>query len=446
MKLLFDTHGNEKQKECARYWCDKETTEIVYGGSKGSAKSFTGCNLIFHDALVYAGTHYFIARKSLNDLRKFTVPSIYEVFNNWGLDSRYYNFNGQDSIFTTYNGSKVFLIDAKYMPSDPDYQRFGSMQMTRGWIEEAGEFEQEAKNNLAATIGRWKNDEYELKGKLLQTCNPSKNYLYREFYQKQKQGTLEPWKKFIQALPTDNKKLPAGYLEHLDRTLSPISKKRLLDGNWEYDDNPNALCSYERIIDIFTNEFVNAGENSITADIARYGKDTTRICYWIGWRNVEIVTLEKSSIGDCVTAIKQMQNKYSVSNSRTIVDEDGIGGGVVDILKCKGFIANAKPIIIHGMNQAYGSMKDQCGFYLADRVNKGEVYSKLDSTNREKLIQELEQLQAQEVDSDMKNKIVSKDFMKEKLGRSPDILDCYIMRASLDIHKLTERSRHLSIR
>ena len=70
--LEFDTHGNDKQKETAIYWNDAVSKEIVYGGAKGGGKSYLGCSLIFHDALVYAGTHYFIARKHLNDLRKFT--------------------------------------------------------------------------------------------------------------------------------------------------------------------------------------------------------------------------------------------------------------------------------------------------------------------------------------------------------------------------------------
>jgi len=103
------------------------------------------------------------------------------VFDHLGVDSRYYKFNGQDNYFSLYNKSKVFLIEAAYMPSDPLYQRFGSMQMTRGWIEEAGEFERAASNNLKASVGRWKNDLYGINGKILQTCNPSKNYLYHFF-------------------------------------------------------------------------------------------------------------------------------------------------------------------------------------------------------------------------------------------------------------------------
>src|SRR5690606_19886625 len=123
-------------------------------------------------AFIYPGTHYFIARKKLNDIRKFTIPSIHEVFGIWGLTDKYYNYNGQDNYYELYNKSRVYLLEAKLLPSDPEFYRFGSMQMTRGWIEEAGEFEESAKANLMASIGRWKNGEYNLPPKLLQTCNP----------------------------------------------------------------------------------------------------------------------------------------------------------------------------------------------------------------------------------------------------------------------------------
>lgn len=443
MKLQFDTHGNDKQKECARYWADSTTTDIVYGGSKGSGKSFVGVNLIFGQAFIYPETHWFIARKQLNDLRKFTIPSIHEVFQIWGITDQYYNYNGQDNYFTLHNRSKIFLLDAKPIPSDPLYMRFGSMQNTGGWIEEAGEFEEDAKNNLSASIGRWKNDVYGLTGKLLQTCNPSKNYLYRDYYKKFKSNSLEPHKRFIQALPTDNKKLPSGYLEHLSRTLSINQRKRLLEGNWEYDDNPYALCSYEKIVDVFTNTFVPSGEKCITIDVARKGKDTTRIVYWEGWRMMEVVTLHKALTAEVVKTVRAMQARYMVSNSSTIADEDGVGGGVTDMLQCKGFIANSKPIIVDTTEQYY-NFKSQCGFYLAKKINEGQIYCNIHDKDREHLTEEMEQLEEMELESDMKARLISKDLMKERLGRSPDLLDCCIMRASFDLQKRVQRSRFIT--
>src|SRR5450755_2011605 len=107
MELEFKTR-NQKQLEAAEYWCDDTTEQLLFGGAKAGGKSFLGASLIFGDALIYPETHYFIARQELIDLRKFTIPTIYEVFQKWGLKvDDYMSFNGQDSCFNLKNGSKV---------------------------------------------------------------------------------------------------------------------------------------------------------------------------------------------------------------------------------------------------------------------------------------------------------------------------------------------------
>ncbi len=440
MKISFDTHGNEKQKEVCRHWVNPHISDIVYGGSKGSGKSYLGCSLIFGDALLYPGTHYFISRKTLKDIRNFTIPSIHEVFQHWGLDDRYFRFNANDNFFKLHNGSFVFLIEAAYRPTDPTYQRFGSMQMTRGWIEEAGEFETSAMTNLAASIGRWKNDVYSLPGKLLQTCNPSKNYLYRNYYKPNVEQRLDEWKRFVQALPTDNKKLPAGYLENLNRVLTTNEKERLLKGNWEYDDDPATMCEYTNILDIFTNQHVAEGTGYISADIARMGKDHTIIRVWSGWRCIKRVVMSKASVVEVATRIREIANSYQIPMSRTIVDEDGVGGGVKDILNCTGFIANSLPLLTYErdaqgttMRANFDMLKSQCAFKLADIINSAGLYDPQEGAIRDKITLELEQLKQKAVDTDMKKGIIKKDIMKEMLGHSPDDLDTYIMRAYFDV-------------
>lgn len=433
MKIVFDTNGNERQKEVARHWVDPSVSDIVYGGSKGSGKSFLGCSLIFGAALMYPGTMWFIARKSLNDLRKFTQPSVTEVMTGWGLNEEYYKFNGQDNFYTLYNGSKVFLLEAKYLPSDPKYMRFGSMQMTGGWIEEAGEFEEAAKSNLGASIGRWKNKEYNLPGKLLQTCNPAKNYLYRDYYKKHKNGELEEWKRFVQALPTDNKMLPDGYLLNLERTLTKNERERLLEGNWEYDDDPSVLMDYDHILDVFKNSHIkeDGEERYITADIARLGRDKTVIVVWQGFRVLYIKTMGKNLIPEAAQEIRKLQAEFGVTMSNVVVDEDGVGGGVVDILSCNGFVNNSSPIaIMDGDKQVkpnFDNLKSQCYYALADKVNKGLVYI-VDDTYKEEIIEELEQVKCKDIDSDLKRGVLPKDKVKELLGRSPDFSDALMMR------------------
>jgi len=440
MILQFNTYGNEKQKDVARYWLDKTTTDIVYGGSKGSGKSYLGVSLIFGDAFLYPGTHYFIARKSLTNIRKFTIPSIHEVFDHWGIPATMWKYNGQDNFYELHNGSRVYLLDAKYMPSDPEYYRFGSMQMTRGWIEEAGEFEEAAKNNLAASIGRWKNTEHGLHPKLLQTCNPSKNYLYKNYYRKNKDGTIESYKKFVQALPTDNKRLPPEYLENLERTLSKNEKARLLHGEWEIDDDPAALIEYDKIIDIFSNTHVEHGNKYITADIARLGGDKIVIIEWDGWRG-KVKHYSRQTLDVTTTYIQAAMARNQTGRSNTVADSDGLGGGPVDFLKIKSFVNNARPFpsperVNNETPENYDNLKSQCYFRLAERINKNQLYLECETEEvKQWIIEEFEQVKQKTLDSDMKKGVIPKDKVKELLGRSPDFADAIMMREYFELNK-----------
>ena len=352
-----------------------------------------------------------------------------------GVTQSYYTFNGQDNLFTFYNKSTVLFLEASYQPSDPEYSRFGSMEMTRGMIEEAGEkgITESAKNNLAASIGRWKNEEYGLKGKLLLTCNPTKNFLYQD-YKAFKAGKLPQRKKFIQALPTDNKMLDSGYIEHLHDTLSPNEKERLLYGNWEYESDPSAMCDYTKITDLFSNDFENliTKEKYITADIARLGSDKIVIGLWHGFVCKEIFTIEKKKITETYTFIDQLRRTHGIPLNNVICDEDGVGGGAVDMLGCKGFVNNSKAL--NGEN--YSNLQSQCAFKLADKINTNQIYlSVKDSEVKKQIIEELEQLKRKDMDSDGKVGIIPKDQVKAVIGRSPDYRDMLLMRMYFDVNK-----------
>lgn len=433
--LEFNSNGNDKQKECGRAWAADDIDEVLYGGAKGGGKSFIGCSLILADAMMYAGTHYFIARKQLNDLRKFTIPSIHEVLNVWEIPQGAWKYNGQDNYFELYNGSKVFLLDCKYLPSDPQYQRFGSMQMTRGWIEEAGEFEYDSYSNLKISIGRWKNREYNLKGKLLITANPSKNFLYKEFYTPYRDGTLGGNRAFIQALPYDNKMLPKEYIQNLERTLRGAEKQRLLHGLWEYDDDPNALCDYDKILAIFSNDHISQDSTMyLTADIARFGSDLCVIGVWRGWELIEIYTLSTSATTDIQALINSLRMKYNIPKGNCIADEDGVGGGVVDNTGIVGFKNNAVPISENGKDTNYRNLQTQCLYKIAERINVNGMYisAELSERTKEKIIEELEQIKSDNKDG-QRLSVINKDTVKQAIGRSPDYRDMLLMREYFEL-------------
>jgi hypothetical protein len=435
MFLTFNSHGNEKQKEVYRLWANDTTTDIVYGGSKGSGKSFLGCSLILGDCLMYPGIHTFIARKKLNDLRKFTIPSILEVLNIWGITEKYYRHNGQDNFYEFYNGSKLFLLEAAYLPSDPLFERFGSMQMTRGWIEEAGEFEEAAKNNLFASVGRWKNDEYGLLRKLLQTCNPKKNYLYSEYYKRFLDGTLQGYKAFIQALPTDNKRLSAGYLEHLNEILTTNEKKRLLEGDWEYDDSPLALYDFNNICDLFTNSFVAAtGKRYMSADIAYLGADIFVITIWDGFVIDKVISIDKIDETAIGNKLIQLAEQYKVPFSHIVYDADGLRKFTANSLKkltaSRPFNNNASPI----KDKNYKNIKAECAFKFKEHLEANEVFCK-DLEFKKQIINDLENICREPLDDEGKIALEKKSAHKLRTGVSPGYFDSIIMRFVFEIKR-----------
>ena len=419
-----------KQTTAAMYWgLDLEVEEILYGGAKGGGKSYLGNSLIFGDAETYPGTHYFIARHNLNDLKKYNTPTVYEVYENWGVNPLHrIKYNGQDNYFQLHNKSKVFYIDCKHMPSDPDFHRFGSSQFTRGWMEEIGQMDTKAIINLSATVGRWKNDEYNLKRKLLLTCNPNKGYAFNEFYLPTKKKQLDKLKKFVRALPTDNKYLSSDYLAALDR-LPDNEKQRLRYGNWEYDSDPTTLIDYDTILNMYSNIFVEKGKKYIVADVARYGSDKAIITVWDGLTLIDKVVMPISAITEIQTAIEAMRVKYEVQLSNIIVDEDGVGGGLCDSLHCKGFSAQRKP-----RNKAYYNNKSECGYKLAEIANMIQIKVALTAKEKEDINQELAMLKTYESDKDGKLRILPKEKIKDFIGRSPDWLDCFIMRMYYEIN------------
>ena len=450
MEIVFKTK-NEKQLQAVSYWLDQDTEQILYGGAKGGGKSFLGCSLIFGDALIYPETHYFIARQELTDLRKYTIPSIYEVFQKWGLDTaKYFTFDGQYNVFNLYNGSKVYLIACKELPSDPLYERFGSMQMTRGWIEEAGEVAEAAKANLWLSIGRWKNDEFKLKKKLLMTANPKKGWLKRDFVDPWKQNLLAPKLQFIQAFATDNVYLPQDYVETLRNEKDTVRRQRLWEGDWDYDEDKDALVSFDAISDTFSNSVVKDNQRYITADIARLGRDRTVIGIWDGLELFKIEVRQQQDTDKTKGQIRELAVHYKVPYSHILVDEDGIGGAIVDgLMGIKGFVANSRPFqTAHQVRlkqnktnspfipiSNFRNLKSQCGFKMAELINERKIaFATPDDKNviTEELMAILRQ---KNQDGDGKLELRSKEDVKIELGRSPDIADMIMMRAWFELKK-----------
>ena len=376
----------------------------------------------------YVGSRWLMGRSKLDTLKATTLKTFFEIAGKLGVTDQF-TYNQQAKTIYWHNGSEIILKDLFLYPSDPDFDSLGSLEITGAFVDECNQVVFKAWQVVKSRM-RYKLNEFGLMPKILGSCNPAKNWVYSQFYLPWKEGKLAPYRKFIRALPTDNPHLPASYLSTLQQ-MEENSKQRLYYGNWEYDDDPASLMSYENICKIFTNSSLNGGDKFITADIARFGRDETVISLWNGMRREKRIILPINKVTEAAEAIKQLAKENNVSMSDTIVDEDGVGGGVVDILGCIGFVNNSRPLPNPetGEEENYQNLKTQMYYRLAKEIQSGNLYVNcLDSDEEDKVKKELEQVKQYKMDEDGKKRILPKDKIKELLGRSPDHSDNLMMR------------------
>ena len=421
MKLI------SKQENAVYYLKDNQTKEIVYGGAAGGGKSALGILWLIEQSQRYPGTRWLMGRAKLKALKETTLNTFFELTTKLELSNQYH-YNSQSGVITWNNKSEILLKDLFLYPADPNFDSLGSLEITGAFVDECNQISHKAWQILKSRI-RYKLNEYKLQPKMLGTCNPSKNWVYNQFYIKQKNGTIETDKKFIQALPQDNPHLPESYLESL-LSLDENSKQRLYYGNWEYDNDPSKLIDFDKIQNVFTNEFVEGGQMYISADVARFGSDKMVICVWSGFKVIEIVSLNKSSIVEIAQLIRELATKYQVPMANVIIDEDGVGGGVVDMLKgCKGFVNNSRALLVENQVVQYQNLKTQCYFKLAELIQSDKIFINCkEQTIIDEITKELEMVKRDKIDSDGKLQIISKETVKASIGRSPDYSDALMMR------------------
>ena len=175
-EFSFITNGNfPKQEEALHALTNSVHVVVGYGGAAGGGKSATGAIWLALTCATYPGAKGFIAREELKRLCESTLLTFFQMCSLLGIRRDIdYTYNGQYHYIQFTNGSRIDLLDAKYMPTDPMYERFGSLEYTVGWIEEAGEIHNVAYEVLKSRTGRHKNNELGLVRKLFVTLNPKK--------------------------------------------------------------------------------------------------------------------------------------------------------------------------------------------------------------------------------------------------------------------------------
>lgn len=418
-----------RQSEALKFLSvDSDVETILYGGAAGGGKTMLGCMWQILRRLKYPGTRSLIGRAKLDTLKKTTMATFFQVANEIGLKAgEDFIYNQQSHIIKFSNGSEIILADLFLYPSDPMMTDLGGLEVTDVFIDEATEITEKAYSIVSSRI-RYKLNEFNLKPKILLTCNPSKGWIYNQFYLPYKNQNLPAHRAFVQALPGDNIHLPDSYVTSLTR-LPEADRKRLLEGDWEFDNSSDRLYMYDELIRCFR-EPMSVGEGYITADIARLGKDRTVICVWKGLSCIDIVILRQKRQDEVKAEIQRLMNQHGIKLSNVLADADGVGGGLVDSLRCREFMNGSKAV----RGTQYMNLKADCYFRLGELIDKNEIT--LPIKYQEDIVKELELVRRVDPDKEGKLRVTSKDTISQRTGGiSPDIADAIMMRAYFELNR-----------
>lgn len=300
-----------------------------------------------------------------------------------------------------------------------DVNKFNSAEFAFFFVDQAEETTKDDISVLRASLRLVINGK-PVPGKVLWTANPARCWLKDEFIVAPRAD-----QRFVRALPSDNPYLDDGYVEVLTNAFRhrPELLEAYLHGSWEAFDDVNQVirgawveaASKRRL-------YPKHPRKLVVVDVARFGDDETVI---YSMAETQITKEEIYGQKDTMwTANRAFVTQRELGDCPVVVDEIGVGGGVVDRLVelgCEQVISinsagkSADP-------ERFYNLRAEMWWEAAQSFAEGDIgLAHDDPTLRAQLCEPGYSFRNGRI------LIEAKRDIKKRLGRSPDRADTYIM-------------------
>jgi len=417
----------DKQTACWYAFFNPLINSILFGGALGGGKTFIGCWLLFQFAIQ-------IIEKYKLPITKYPIPLGF-MGRNQGVDFSkttleiWKRIIPQDQYYIREQNKEIIFQDKiKYfyggLDREEDISKFSSAEFAVIFIDQAEECDRDKLSMLRARKRLKINDE-PLPYKELFTANPKNCWLKDEFVL----GN-DPKKIYIPALPTENPHLPKDYLDTVKEAFKhrPEQLLALLEGSWDSLEGADIVIKDIWIRDAtrVVKSYIGRPKRVFGVDVARFGDDTT-VCYCLDDTDIEdeMIFGQKDTMYTAGKIHIWAQEKHP---DLIGVDVIGLGAGVADRLREMGNN-------VLDFNSAEKAEEETKYYNLRAEMywNTGRRFAEKDikltwqgkSGEDKDLARELSS--ASYLIRNGKILIEPKEKIKERLGRSPDKADAYII-------------------
>ncbi len=174
----YDPQGNPQYKpQCVKCHTQNLPQLILGGGAAGGGKSFIGSVWLVSSCMRYENIRAVVARKTLKSLKESTWNTIKTIIKDWGLkEDINYKINNIEGTLTFWNSSVIIMKEMADIPSDQNFERFGSSEYTIALVDEVSEISEKAIEVLFSRL-RWRTHETFKTSRMLLTTNPTINWV-----------------------------------------------------------------------------------------------------------------------------------------------------------------------------------------------------------------------------------------------------------------------------
>lgn len=433
-KISLSINLTARQTECWDALWSPNIKAVLYGGARGGGKTTVGCYFAFYYAIdciqkynlqptKYPPPIGFMGRAQATNFNDTTLETWKSL-----IPMELYTLRTQDK--------EIIILDrVKFayggLDRTEDIKKFTSAEYGFIFLDQAEECSRDAVADLRACLRRKIND-VPLPYKELYTANPADCWLKDEFVLGH-----DPSKKYIPALPSDNEYLPKSYIATLEEAYRhrPELIQAYLYGSWDVLEGSNVIIKDQWVR--YARGVVKNYERPkkiISADIARYGDDMTVVYYLEGTDILDekILTHKDTMSTAAEIAVWARQKKPDLIG----VDVIGVGAGVADRLRQLGHeVLDVNSSEKSAYPDKFKNLRAEMWWTAGEKFANHDI--KL-TWQDEDLRRELSSVQYE-----IKNGLIQaedKEAVKERLGRSPDKADAYIIGLyTLQVAELTGR-------
>lgn len=209
--------------------------------------SYLGSFWLISSCIRFPDLRAVVARKTLKSLKGSTFNTIKKICKEIGLkEGENYKINNLDGTLTFWNDSVIIMQEMCDLPSDPNFERFGSSEFSIAFLDEVSEISERAVEVLFSRL-RWRTAETFKTARMLMTTNPCVNWVRSRFVQDDDGNPVvcRPGEAYLPFSVFDNpdKQFVQTYVAALDKITDRATKERLKYGNWDFVES-NKMAAY----------------------------------------------------------------------------------------------------------------------------------------------------------------------------------------------------------